>query len=249
MVSNLQGDPIHRRLTVAALLAAGLAMPGLGCVHTYQPVAGLHGPVVVDTTVENFPALSLEVVCNPGEDLSRGEARTLCEHVGTLFENQGAQVTTRIGGESAIEEFEDAPWEDAEEEAQVPEVDLTLELTSKQVHQSHDVVTRVLFLLTASIVPAVTEYSFALDVVVKDGSGFLLASDTLEGRIIRRIGAGVWGVNKVMDRFAREPEDIVLDDSAYKDLSDDLYGQLSQMVFNAGMQWRVLQQAPPVVHE
>lgn len=245
MVSHLRGAVVHRTLNVTALVLAGLALPSLGCVHTYQPISGLHGPVVVDTTAKNFPSLSLQVVCNPGDDLSRGEARRLCEHVGTLFENQGAAVTTRIGGEAAIEQLEDTPWEDAEP----PEVDLKLELSSRQVHQSHDIVTRVLFVLTASLVPAVTEYSFALDVVVTDGSGFLLASDTLEGRIIRRIGAGVWGVNKVMDRWVREPEDTVLDDSAYKELSQDLYGQLSQMVFNAGMQWRVLQQSPTVEHE
>jgi hypothetical protein len=249
MVVHSEGEALHRSLTVTALLMAGLAMPLLGCVHTYQPISGLHGPVVVDTSVENFPDLALEVVCNPGKDLSRGEARRLCEHVGTLFRNQGAQVTTRIGGEPAMEEL-DTPWEESSETGSLaPEVDLRLELTSRQVHQSHDLVTRVLFALTASLVPAVTEYSFALDVVVQDGSGFLLAADTLEGRIVRRIGVGVWGVNKVMDRFAREPEDIVLDDSAYKELSEDLYGQLSQMVFNAGLQWRVLQQAPGVVRE
>ena len=41
-------------------------------------------------------------------------------------------------------------------------------------------------------------------------------------------------------------EDTLGDDAAYKDLSNDLYGQLSQLVFNAEMQWRVLQEAPQV---
>ena len=44
----------------------------------------------------------------------------------------------------------------------------------------------------------------------------------------------------------RDEDETLGDDAAYKDLSNDLYGQLSQMVFNAEMQWRVLQEVPQV---
>ena len=128
----------------------------------------------------------------------------------------------------------------------VERVDLRMELTSHDVHSSNDPITWGLFLVTAGLVPGVTDSSFALDVVVRDGTGFLLASDTLEGRIVRRTSWGVVLVNRSMDRWVRDEDETLGDDAAYKDLSNDLYGQLSQMVFNAEMQWRVLQEVPQV---
>ena len=213
----------------------------LGCVHHYQPISGLHGPLVIDTTVQNFPELRLEVVCNTG-DLNRTEARNLCRHVETLFSTQGAVVTTRIGGD--LPDAFTAESNEADEE--VERVDLRMELTSRDVHSSNDPITWGLFLVSVGLVPGVTDSSFALDVVVSDGAGFLLASDTLEGRIVRRTSWGVYLLNRSMDRWVRDDEDTLGDDAAYKDLSNDLYGQLSQLVFNAEMQWRVLQEAPQV---
>ena len=232
MLSVVLGGPILR-FPPRAALALCLST---GCVHVYQPMAGLHGPVVVDPTVTNFPELRLAVVCDRGDLLSREEARVLCQHVGTLFENQGATVTTLAAGER--------PYEVAEEGqgSQPLLVDLEMELTSREVHSSNDPVSWALCILTASVVPAVTERTFALDVVIRDGHGFLLVADSLQGRIIRRGGVGVWATNALMDRLVRSEQDQLGGDSASQDLSADLYGQLSQMVFNAQMQARVLSQ-------
>ncbi len=67
-----------------------------------------------------------------------------------------------------------------------------------------------------------TEYSFAQDVVIRDHGGFLLVRDTLTGRITKRLG--FFG-------------------SAPAELSRDLYGQLSQLTYNARMRRKVLDEA------
>ena len=96
-----------------------------------------------------------------------------------------------------------------------------------------------------TLVPAVSEFTFAQDAVVRDGSGFLLATDTVQGRIVRQFGGSVWLGNRILDRLIREDADEVTRDAAKNDLSDDLYRQLSQMVYNAKVQWQVLQEASP----
>ena len=239
--------PILKSLPRAcALLVSlfGLTAVNTGCVHVYQPMTGLHDPVILDTAVANFDTLRLSVICDRGDLLSRGEARVLCQYVGTLFENQGAEVSTRVSDEGP-DVFIDA----VEEEKPAPEVDLEMVLSSRQVHTSFDPVSWALFYMSATVVPAVTERTFALDVVIRDGTGFLLVSDSLQGRIIRRAGVGVWATNKAMNRFFRSEDEQLTEETAGQDLSDDMYGQLSQLVFNAQMQWLVLQQAPPVSPE
>ena len=93
--------------------------------------------------------------------------------------------------------------------------------------------------------PAVTESSFAQDVTIRDGTGFLLSTDTLEGRLLRRFGVGAWATNKLLNRTVRSEDEKITPDSAKEDLSADLYRQLSQLVFNAKVQWRVQQEATP----
>lgn len=215
----------------------GLLLLSSGCVHVYQPVSGLNAPVVVDPGARNFPDLKLEVVCNQGELLNRQEATVLCQNAGTLFRNQGAQVTTRLGTGRA---YTGARTEEQDERP----IDLTLELTSREVHTFNDPLMWTLCVLSLSVVPALSESSFELDVVIRDGSGFLLATDSLEGRIIQRVGVGVWAVEKALD-LTREDDEKIAKNAAEQDLSADLYGQLSQMVFNAQMQWEVLQEVPP----
>ena len=55
----------------------------------------------------------------------------------------------------------------------------------------------------------------------------------------------VWLGNRILDRLIREDADEVTRDAAKNDLSDDLYRQLSQMVYNAKVQWQLLQEASP----
>lgn len=222
--------------------AIGLAILGSGCVHSYQPLSGLHRPVVVDTQASNFEDLRLTVVCPPGKLVTAEEAEVLCDRVSKLFQNQGATVTTSAG-RGVIEEGlgeEDA----GATTAAAPTTDLVLELRSREIHRSNNPLSWALCIGSATLIPMVNESTFAQDVVVRDATGFLLASDRLEGRIVRTVGVTNWVGNKLLD-LGRKDEDKSKDDAVHAALSADLYGQLSQLVYNAKMRWMVLQEATP----
>ena len=85
----------------------------------------------------------------------------------------------------------------------------------------------------AALVPAQSEYAFAQDVTIKDSTGFLLASDRLEGRFIRHFCACYGAINFALDRLVREPAERLSGGAVEEDFSRDYYNQLSQMVFNA----------------
>ena len=234
------GGPITRPLSPAAAIALWLGLSGAGCVHAYQPMTGLQSPVVVDPQAANFVDLRLSVYCLQGDLLDPQEAVTLCQNIGLLFENQGAVVQTSTTARG----LRDA--ELADELGQAAEAagpaDLVLEIRSRQVHQSNDSLWWAASISTLTIVPAITESTFAQDIVVRDASGFVLVSDSLQGRLIRRFGVGAWAGNAVLNKLVREEPDKVTEDTAGENLSEDLYRQLSQLVFNADVQRKLLQE-------
>ena len=61
--------------------------------------------------------------------------------------------------------------------------------------------------------------------------------------MIQYFGAGAWIGNKTLDLATRNDADKLTGDVAERDLSNDMYRQLSQLLFNANMQGRVLKQA------
>lgn len=218
-----------------------LLVLGTGCVHVYQPMSGLHRPVVVDPQAPNLVGTSVRVVCPPGDDMSRGEARVLCERVGKLMEIQGARVTTVTDRPLGDEEL----GEEAAKEDTPPTTDLVLELRPHRHHTTNNMVSWVLCVATGTLVPGYTQSTFTQDVVVRDGTGFLLATDRLEGRLVRTFGLGTWFGNKLADLIWRKKEDELSKKQVYAEVSGDLYGQLSQLVFNARMRWEVLREATP----
>ncbi len=234
-------------VTLILLLATLFSALSMGCVKVYQPVSGLNRPVVIDTQVANFQDVRLAIYCPPGDLVNAEEARALCRKVGLLFENQGAQVTTfssdrRHGDDSLGNGLED---EEAEQVSEPAPIDLAIELRGRQVHQAVNELSWVLFIGTFTLVPGVSEFTFAQDVVIRDASGFLLVSDSLQGRVVRYSGAGMWITNKILRLGLRDKEDRRIGDKPHGELSEDFYGQLSQLLFNAKMQWQVLQEAAP----
>jgi hypothetical protein len=225
-------------------LALALLAVAPGCVHVYQPLSGLHRPVVVDPQAPNFTDLNLRVVCPSGDFVRPAEAEELCEHVGKLFEIQGARVTTVTDRPAVDEELGEDP-EAAPADAPAPTTDLVLELRASELHVTNDALSWVLCISTATLVPAYTESTFAQDVVIRDGTGFLLVSERLEGRIVRSFGFGAWAGSKLLDLLWRKKEDELSGKAVHADVSRDLYGQLSQMMLNAHMRWRVLREATP----
>lgn len=230
-----------------------------GCVRIYQPLSGLHRPSVINPQLANFEDVRLTVRCIPEGLLNAQEASLLCQRVQTLFENQGASVSTATAAHgglqdtgtsdegddaSAPEPAEDEPAEDEPASTQADPTELTLELRARQLHESNNLLSWVLCLGTFTALPGITESTFAQDIIIRDETGSLLVSDSLEGRLILRFGAGPWVVNKLMDLTVRDDEDKLTGEVASHDLSNDLYRQLSQMLFNAKMQAQVLHQVP-----
>ena len=231
--------PIHRSLP-ALWLAVLLSMTASGClVRVYQPMSGFQQPVVVDPGAPNFTDVRLTVNCVQGDFLTRSETSNLCRRVGSLFENQGALVETvdnAVFGGGGVDEDRAASG------APEPTTDLVLELRARRLQGSNTSLSWIVCLGTFTILPAISESMFAQDVVIRDGTGFLLLSDTLEGRVIQRFGFGPWLGNQLMD-LTRPKADRLSNEAAERHLSEDMYGRLSQLAFNAKIQWMILQES------
>lgn len=229
-------------------LALSVGLSGCAAIYktyaVYQPLSGLHEPAVVDPAALNFEDVSLTVRCFRGE-LSRSQSDSLCEKVSALFENQGAKVYTVDGDGPADDSVGDMDEDEVVEGADggPPRTDLVLELRSRQVSQSVDRVSWMAFSSTFSIYPGEKEFVFAQDVVVRGGDGVLLSTESLQGRVVERIGLAMSLFAEVKDGLSKDPAYVPMEKVAAAELSADLYQQLSQIVYNAKLQWRVQQEA------
>ncbi|HVG63319.1 MAG TPA: hypothetical protein VNA24_32440 [Hyalangium sp.] len=208
-----------------------------GCVTVYQPLVSLQRPVVVDPRIANFEGQRMLVRCIPGDYLEPGDADQLCRNVRSLFTKQGAQVEVEVprAGMSARGEQDG------------PKADLIIDLRARLVHEESSALMGVVSGLTLTLVPSISEFTFAQDVTIRDSSGFQLASDTLQGRFIRYNGIGVWAVNSALDLLVRSDEEELTGDAPKKDFSRDFHRQLSQLAFNAHMRSWVMRgfEEPP----
>ncbi|HZH77576.1 MAG TPA: hypothetical protein VEY88_16240 [Archangium sp.] len=216
-------------------LLLGTLLSGCVTVTVYQPLSSLQRPAIVDPQLANFEGMRLLVRCVPGDYIKAPDADLLCRKVGALFRNQGAKVETDVprNGRSS---------RSLEKGAQP---DLIVDLSSRLLHKESSSPLWALTALSFTLVPAYTEYSVAQDVTIRDASGFLLASDSLKARFIEYFGAGIWGVNWVLDIFVRPPEEKLMGDAPAQDFSRDFYAQLSQLAFNARVRSDVLRSFEP----
>ena len=224
------------------LLAMGATLLSLsGCVRSYQPLTGLHDPVVVDPGARNFPELSLHVYCVPGKALKPAQASVLCQRVGLLFENQGAAVETFVEDPALGSAIGGAGGG-----AETSPADLVLALEVDAVQKSLHPVTAVLCYFSITIVPMVRETTFSQQVGGPRWFGLSSGDGSVPRPACRAFRSGGLGGNWVLDRFIREPEERLTGEAASTDLSNDLYRQLSQLVFNARMRQEALQLQAPV---
>lgn len=207
-------------------MLAGCAAARNAKVTVYQPLSGLQRPVIVDVTQPNLEGLAVGLSCPRGPYLRASETNSLCSKVETLFLNQGAEVT-RLDGL-------------AEEEALSAPPDLRVELRSRELYTNNPSLSYVISVMTLTLLPAIEDTAFALDVTVADDQGFVLARDSLQGRVLVRHGVGPWAMNALADELWRAPRERLSEDRAGEDISEDLYGQLSQIAFNAKVQRDVL---------
>lgn len=243
-------------------LALALLLGSSGCVAVYHPLAGLQTPVVVDPTLGNLTDVRLLVHCVP-KDILEGEAGLLCNRIKTLFENQGAEVKTVTSvGRSADDETFEPPLEEEppppadpapgeapkKEEKKAPprlRPDLIMELRARHLHERTDYPMWILSWMTFTLAPGISENTFVQEVTIRDNRGSLLAQAELKGRIVRYFGLGYWAVNGLLDLTFRDDDEELSDEQLSRSLSNDLYGQLSQMVFNANMRRRVFEDPAP----
>lgn len=200
-----------------------------GCITVYQPLSALQRPVVVDPRVANFEGARVLVRCHPSDDLPRDGAELLCRKVSTLFRNQGAHVDVDIPTDgSAGRSNEDV------------QAEIVLDVKSKLLHQESSALLAVASVFTLTLVPSFREESYSQEVTLRDGQGSLLASDVFTSRFLHYTGAGVWAVNWVVDLLVRPENEKLTGEVAHQRFSRDLYGQLSQLLFNARVRAQVL---------
>jgi hypothetical protein len=208
-----------------------------GCVTVYQPLVSLQRPVVVDPRIANFEGQRMLVRCIPGDYLQPADADQLCRNVRSLFTKQGAQVEVEVPRAGVS----------ARDEQGGPKADLIIDLKARLVHEESSALLGVVSGLTLTLVPVISEFTFAQDVTIRDSSGFQLASDTLQGRFVRYTGIGIWAVNSALDLLVRSEAEELTGDAPKKDFSRDFHGQLSQLAFNARMRSLVMRsfEEPP----
>lgn len=227
-------------------LALPLALAGPGCVRAYQPISGLQAPVVVNPAHPNLDGVQVALSCQAWPPLGPQDATRLCERVGALLEVQGATI---------LEESSDSPRQAGTapsagadplalpglSPAPAPPAtsgpDLRLSLSARVVHRARYPLSWLACAATATLVPAWSEATFAQRVEIRDARGALLVDRELQGRTVRRFGAGAV-LGALVDRVARDPSRQVTGPAADRALSADLYGQLSQVIYNAHVQDR-----------
>lgn len=204
-----------------------------GCVTVYQPLSGFHRPVAANPEIANFPDVRIDVRCVPEDFLGRSGAELLCRKVGTLLSNQGAKVVAYAERDPTLDE------EPEPSEAAGPP-DLVIELRARLLHKERNGLLWVISFASLTILPAISEYSFAQDVTIRDASGFLLIKDSLSARFTRYFGVGTWFLNLALDWTVREEHEKLSGSAINRDFSRDFYGQLTQLAFNALQRHRVL---------
>jgi hypothetical protein len=213
------------------LLGAALS----GCVTVYQPLVSLQRPVPIDHQLANFEGQRFLVRCVPGDGLPPSDAQRLCFKVRSLFAVQGAEVEVEIpiqgrpggAGQAALEP------------------DLSIELRSRLLHSENSKVLWFLSVASFTLVPTIAEFTFAQEVTIRDGAGFVLASDSLQGRFVNYFGFGVWAVNAALDFLVRSDDEKLTGNVAGKEFTRDFYRQLSQLAFDAHMRSLVLRGFQP----
>lgn len=209
-------------------------------MRVYQPVSS-YKPVVVDTRAANFDDVSLTVRCPQGNMLTPAETRVLCARVTRLFETQGATVRTAERG------VVDDPLDPGQAVvAATPRTDLTLEVRARKLHESRHPLSWMSSFVTYTLLPALHEVTFAHDVTVRDGDGFVLATDSIQGRLLTRFGLGSWTATRLTDLTIRDRDQRLIG-SVTRDLSSHVYGRISQVAFNAKLQREVLLANPASV--
>lgn len=220
-----------RRVTPRLFLSCLVMVAASGCIYAYQPLVGLQRPVALDTAIANFEGQKILVRCVADDVyLDSGDAERLCRQMRSLFTNQGAAVTVDIRQKNA-------GWS---EPGFKP--DLIIELRGRLLNERSSNWSWLLCYASLTLIPAEAEYEFAQDIIIRDASGFMLASDSLQGRFVRQFGLGTVAVNGLADLIVRPKNQRMTGDGYKEDFTKDFYGQVSQLAFQASMRSLVMRE-------
>lgn len=220
-------------LTSFALLLAAVS----GCVTVYHPYSPLQRPVVLNLQNPNLEGLKIKLECIPSDFLVHYDAVSLCNQISKAVTAQGAEVVQLQVGK----EVENAGADSAN--AAPKPFDISIQLKSWQLFDKTNWWLVFPFLATLTFVPIQEEYAFATQMTIMSGTGFFLNSEIYQGRFVRYIGAGYWGVNLVFNELLRKEEDRIDDESIAFQFSSDLYRHVSQSAYNAKMRLELLKLA------
>jgi hypothetical protein len=227
------GSPESARRLVGLFTLLGAVLSG--CVTVYQPLVSLQRPVPIDHQLANFQGQRFLVRCVPGEYLPPSDAQRLCFQVRSLFAVQGAEVEVEVpiqGRPGLTGQAERKP-------------DLSIELRSRLLHQESSKILWFLSVASFTLVPTIAEFTFAQEVTIRDSAGFVLVSDSLQGRFVRYFGFGVWAVNSALDFLVRSDDEKFTGNRAEQEFTRDFYRQISQLTFDAHMRSLVLRGFQP----
>ncbi|MBE2250719.1 MAG: hypothetical protein IAE78_14375 [Myxococcus sp.] len=225
---------LHDGRLVRVVGWAAIAIAMSGCVTVYQPLVGLQRPIAVDPqTPDTFAATRVLVRCHPAEGV---EPDVLCRNLRSSLSKQGATVTTEVvrpAARAAAATPSDAPPQ------------YIIDVTSKRLHQSEDALLALLCVFSFTLVPAVTEYTFGQDVSIRDAQGFVLAQQSYQERLVESFGLGVWALNGLIDLLIRPKSEQVTGDGYKAEFTRDLHGHLAQLLYNAKVRARVMNNFAP----
>lgn len=238
MNAGSQGPTETRRTPLAVALSLLL---GAGCVvTTYQPERGLGRPVLVDTKAPNLEGTRVLVRCFSNDELPVSAAQQGCRQLARAFSAQGAVVETEVPrpGKGQAQSFE----------GQGPE--LVLEWKSRRIKQDTFVASDLLYCLTCTCLPLVAEYTFAHEGEVRGRDGSVLLSAKYQARFVETVGCASGTLAFLLDLYRPEEEKLgwstqfdnpfANETKATRDYSRDVYGQLSQLLYNAKARSEVL---------
>lgn len=223
----------HTLLPCTLTLALSLLS---GCVTVYQPLQTLARPVALDITEANFEGLKVLVRCPAGEFVKAGDAKRLCNKIQRVFTNQGALTEGGLLSAKPARRSQDPePQAAAPGMPASPKVDLIIDLKGRLLHFDIDKLMGALCVVSLTLVPCVSDTSLAQDVTIRDGDGFVLATDSFQARFVSYFGLAMWAVNGLLDLLVRAPEDRLIGNAQKAEVSDDFYSQLSQLALHARM--------------
>ena len=226
--------------------------------YYYQPLAGLQRPIAIDIKKRNFSQLKINLNCVFSKEFSKSDSSFVCEKLQNSLVAQGAEVKIISDENDADKEEEKNEKSDnasksdsdkknknnlAEKLADIPQ-EYRIDVDSKEIFRDRNTWMWALAIPSFTFFPVKEEYVSRATLRIVNPKGFLLATDYLDARFIRYISIPYAGMNLLLNWLFRSPDEKVSAETLHLRLSEDFYGQLSQIILNAQKREQLWLMAP-----